>query len=253
MVSAKRFTQKDRRRDVRACCWIALAWGAMGCSANRSSASNVPPPAHSNDLTPAPGASIGTMSDAAPGDAASGSSVVGPEVSATRSPSSDAGSISECEWIDMAQPAMKPFRATAKKLLDEHAPGEKPTAITCCALGEVDALCRAKSHKTPSPRDYRYAVYTRLVGVSATKSEPWFDAPVEVADYKTMKQVNPPWDLELTLTVQGATFSLQENGGKCPRKCSASQGGCKKWEVQAERACKAVGHYERSNGTLNRR
>ncbi len=158
----------------------------------------------------------------------------------------------ECDWVDLAQPAMKSFRTNARRLLDDHAPGEKPREITCCALSDVDALCRARSYKTPSPREYRYAVYTRLVGVNAQKSEPWFDAPVEVADYKTLKQVNPPWDLELALTKLGLGFMLRVTTGKCPRACVSAAGGCKRWEVQANRACTAAGTYEVSNGVLER-
>lgn len=221
----------------------------VGCGANQSSPPSVSrSPAEIDSGAPV---AIGVTEPSV--DASTASTDAALESSPAPSSTLDRGAPLACEWTDVGDPTMKPFRANAHRLLDEYAPSEKPNAITCCALSDSDALCRTRSHRMKDPRAYRYAVYTRLVGVSATQKEAWFDAPYEVADYKSMKQVNPPWDLELSIAVRGATFTVRDTSGKCPRACSKTTAGCKKWEEQAERACGAIGTYERANGSLIRR
>lgn len=224
----------------------------VGCGANQSSPASGSHLSAESDSGVAP--AIGTKESSASVDASAESSIESVLAPASApAAASDAGAPSACEWVDVGDERLKSFRANARRLMDEFVAGEKPNAIACCVLNEGDALCRTRSHRMNDPRGYRYAVYTRLVGVSSRTKEAWFDAPYEVADYKSMKQVNPPWDLELSLLIQGPSFTLVDASGKCPRACAKAPKGCKKWEEQADRACSAIGTYERANGSLIRR
>lgn len=156
-----------------------------------------------------------------------------------------------CRWLDVWHPSLKGIRGAARKLLDEGLLGA-PTAIACCALPHGSALCRASFNAASANHAVGYAIGTRLVGVTEGSPTPWFDAPIEVSEYRWMRQTNPPWHVALSLSAKGKGFTLQHEYGQCPRPCSAKPAGCQRWEVEANLCCNAIGSYQLVDGKLER-
>jgi hypothetical protein len=190
---------------------------------------------------------VAKMPDAGPDDA-------GGQPFAAEKPDAAGASSAElsvaCRWVDVWHPSMKNVRSAARKLLEES--NERATAITCCFLTPRDALCRARFDGSSANHIVGDAIGTRLVGVSAGSTAAWFDVPMEVSVYQTMRQRNPPWDVALTVSVAGPSFALQRAHGTCPRPCAAVAGGCRAWEVDAQKACDSVGSYRLVDGQLQR-
>ena len=154
-------------------------------------------------------------------------------------------------FVELDDPAVARVRKVARRLLDERLPNA-PSDIECCLLTAKDALCKSGFYAASANHTVGHAIGTRLVGVHAGSAKPWFDAPYEVAGYGSMAQRNPPWDVGLTLTVDGASFSLTQTQGKCPEACDPTDEDCEPWMATARKACQAAGTYRVANGALQR-